>query len=66
MDHHFEGADERSRAAREFIEPIGWEFYGKPSTEALESMRQAAASAGATLSVQPDYIAGFLRLAASA
>ena len=29
-------------------------------------MRQAAASADATLAVQPDYIAGFLRLAASA
>jgi len=66
MDDHFEGADERSRAALEFIEPIGWEFYGKPSSEALESMRQAAASAGATLAVEPDYISGFLRLAASA
>ena len=66
MDLHFEGSDERSRAALEFIEPIGWEFYGKPSADALETMRQAAASAGATLAVQPDYIAGFLRLAATA
>jgi quinol monooxygenase YgiN len=64
MDRHFEGADERSRAALEFIEPIGWEVYGKPSAEALETMRQAAASAGASLTVQPDFIAGFLRLTA--
>jgi hypothetical protein len=65
MDRHFEGADERSRAALEFIEPIGWEFYGKPNAAALETMRQAAAMAGATLAVQPEYIAGFLRLAAT-
>lgn len=66
MDVHFEGADERSRAALEFIEPIGWEFYGKPSPEALETMRQTAHASGATLTVQPDYLAGFLRLAPSA
>jgi quinol monooxygenase YgiN len=65
MDSHFEGADERSRAALEFIEPIGWEFYGKPNARAFETMRRAAASAGATLAVQPDHVAGFLRLAAT-
>jgi quinol monooxygenase YgiN len=63
MDLHFEGADERSRTAYELIDPIGWEFYGRPSPSALETMRQAAASTGATLSVQPEYLAGFLRLA---
>lgn len=63
MDLHFEGSDERSRAALEFLEPIGWEFYGSPSAAALETMRQTAASSGATLAVQPDYLAGFLRLA---
>jgi quinol monooxygenase YgiN len=63
MDVHFEGADERSRAAFEHIEPLGWEFYGSPSAAALETMRQSAASSGATLAVQPEYLAGFLRLA---
>jgi quinol monooxygenase YgiN len=62
MDLHFEGAGERSRAAFEFIEPIGWEFYGRPSSEALETMRQAATASGATLTVQPEHLAGFLRL----
>lgn len=66
MDIHFEGSDERSQAALEFIEPIGWEFYGEPSAAALETMRRAAASAGASLAVQPGYVAGFLRLRASA
>ena len=62
MDLHFVGADERSRAAYEYIEPLGWEFYGRPSTAALETMRQAAASAGVSLALHPEYLAGFLRL----
>ena len=64
MDAHFEGADERSRIALEFLEPVGWEFYGKPSAAALESVRQAATASGATLTVEPEYVAGFLRLSA--
>lgn len=63
MDLHFEGSDERSAAAYRYVEPIGWEFYGRPSAAALETMRQAAAKAGATLTVRPEYQAGFLRLA---
>ena len=66
MDVHFEGAADRSKAALEFIEPVGWEFYGSPSAVALETMRQAATAAGATLTVQPEYLAGFLRPAESA
>lgn len=62
MDAHFEGAGERSRIALEFLEPVGWEFYGKPSAAALESVRQAATASGATLTVEPEYVAGFLRL----
>jgi hypothetical protein len=62
MDLHFVGADERSRAAYEYLEPLGWEFYGKPSTAALETMRHAAASAGVSLALHPEYLDGFLRL----
>lgn len=62
MDLHFEGADERSRVAYEYVDAKGWEIYGRPSMSASETMRQAATSAGVTLSVQPDYLAGFLRL----
>jgi quinol monooxygenase YgiN len=65
MDAHFEGAAERSRIALEFLEPVGWEFYGEPSAAALESVRQAATAAGATLTVEPRYVAGFLRLSSA-
>ncbi len=61
MDCHIEGSDDRSRAAYEFVEPRGWEVYGTPSDEALEMLRRAAASAGTALTIQPEFLAGFLR-----
>ena len=63
MDQHFEGADDRAAAAYEFIEPRGWEFYGKPSERAMEGMRATAAKFGVPLTVEPEFNAGFLRLA---
>ena len=63
MDQHFEGADERAAAAYEFIEPRGWEFYGKPSERAMEGMRATAAKFGVPLVIEPEFNAGFLRLA---
>ena len=63
MDRHFEGADERSRAAYELIEPQGWEIYGQASPTALRVMEGQAAAAGVSLSVQASPIGGFLRLA---
>jgi hypothetical protein len=62
MDQHFEGADDRAAAAYEFIEPRGWEFYGKPSERAMEGMRATAAKFGVPLVVEPEFNAGFLRL----
>lgn len=62
MDLHFEGADERAEAAYRYLEPRGWEIYGRPSEAALESMRQASAGAGVPLTVLPDHLGGFLRL----
>jgi hypothetical protein len=62
MDLHFEGADERGKAAYQYLEPRGWEIYGRPSEAALESMRQAASGAGVPLTVLPDHLGGFLRL----
>lgn len=38
------------------------EVSGRPSQQALETMRQAATSAGVTLSVERDYLGGFIRL----
>jgi hypothetical protein len=62
MDIHVQGADVRSRTAYEYMDPKGWEIYGRPNEQVLEMMRQAATSAGVTLIVQPDYLTGFLRL----
>ncbi len=63
MDLHFEGAQERAARAYEFLVPRGWEIYGQPSERALEMMRMSAAQAGVTLSVEPAFMGGFLRLA---
>jgi hypothetical protein len=62
MDAHFEGARERSSASSRFLVPAGWEIYGTPSAEALDTLREAASAGGVTLSVQPAYLTGFLRL----
>ena len=62
MDRHFEGSNDRSRAAYEFVEPRGWEVFGMPSAEALDALRAAAGSAGTSLTVHPEYLAGFLRM----
>jgi hypothetical protein len=64
MDLHFEGVNERVAAAYEYLEPRGWEIYGRPNEKALEMMRQSAAAAGVTLTVLPDHLGGFLRLQA--
>jgi quinol monooxygenase YgiN len=64
LDAHFEGSDERSAAVAAYLQPLGWEFYGTPSEAALESIRQAAAATGASLTVKSTYLGGFLRLAA--
>ena len=61
MDRHFEGSDERSAASFEFLEPRGFEIYGKPSDGALATLEQAA-EAGLPLTVLPELLHGFLRL----
>ena len=62
MDAHFEGVDERVAAAYRYIEPRGWEIYGKPSDQALESMRKSAEAGGVPLTVLSEHLGGFLRL----
>ena len=66
MDLHFGGAQERSRVAFEFMDPQGWEIYGRPSDASLETVRRGAASAEVPLTIQPDYLAGFMRLVSTA
>jgi hypothetical protein len=61
MDVHAEGADKRAAAAYEFVEPAGWEIYGRPNPGALEMMREAAARSNVGLVFQPPSMGGFLR-----
>jgi quinol monooxygenase YgiN len=61
FDVHLEGVAERSKAAGEFIETLGFEIYGRPSQPALDMMRMSAARSGATLELHPEGLVGFLR-----
>jgi hypothetical protein len=63
MDLHFQGADERSEKAYEFIEPHHFEIYGMPSEQVLSGMRQQATRSGSDLIVKPQPLFGFIRLA---
>jgi hypothetical protein len=65
MALHWEGADDRTELAYQFIEPIGFEIYGPAGDQIVEGMRVEAAGSGATLTLGPDFVAGFLRLAES-
>jgi hypothetical protein len=62
MDLHFEGSDERTAAVYEFVEPDGFEIYGSPTDQALETMQQAATGSGVSLRVQAERLGGFLRM----
>jgi quinol monooxygenase YgiN len=62
MDRHFEGSDARTAAAFEVMSPLGWEIYGRPSDDALATMREGAEATGVPLTVLPDHVGGFLRL----
>jgi hypothetical protein len=61
MDLHFEGAQERSRRAYEFIEPLSMEIYGSPSDGVLTTLKQIAES-GVNVRIDPHHLGGFLRL----
>ena len=62
MDAHFVGADERARAAYEYVEPEGWAIYGTANPAVVEGMKARAAAAGVSLRVEPEFVGGFLRL----
>ncbi len=61
MTVHVLGADERSRAAYEHIQPAGWEVYGPAPEEILAMLGESALAAGVDLMIQPTAIGGFLR-----
>jgi hypothetical protein len=60
MDQQLQGADVRSKAAYQFIEPIRIEIYGTPSDFALEMMKKIAGS-GIPVSIKPVFLGGFIR-----
>ena len=61
MDLHFEGADERSGRAHEFIQPERFEIYGPASDNVRASMTMQAGP-GIGLTFKPENLAGFIRL----
>jgi hypothetical protein len=61
MDLHFQGAEERSKQAYEFMQPMSMEIYGSPNDGVLETMMQIADS-GVDVSIASDPLGGFLRL----
>jgi hypothetical protein len=60
MALHMRGVDELAKKAFEFMEIVSFEIYGSPSDEILEAMKQAAGT-GVPLSVNPQYLGGFIR-----
>lgn len=60
MDLHLRGADERSRAAYRFIEPVSMEIYGASNQYAMEIIKKVAGS-GIDVSVNSQFIGGFIR-----
>jgi hypothetical protein len=62
MADHFAGADQRSAAAYELIEPAGWEIYGQPHRAQLDALRAEAEAAGVALTVRQEALPGFLRI----
>jgi hypothetical protein len=63
MQLHWQGADDRTQQAYEYVEPIGFEIYGSAGDQIVEGMRGEAAAGGATLTLVPEFVTGFLRLA---
>ncbi len=60
MDLHAGGATTRSQSAFEFIEPIGFEIYGPPTEQFLDTLRDIP-NIDTLLRVRPVHRAGFSR-----
>lgn len=61
MDLHFQGADERSKKAYEFLQPQHFEIYGTASDQVMSTMRHETGP-GVDLIVKPQSLGGFIRL----
>lgn len=63
MQLHWQGADDRSEQAYQYIEPAGFEIFGSAGHHIVGGMKAEAEAAGATLTLWPEFVSGFLRLA---
>ena len=61
MDRHFQGSDERSAKAYEYMQPRQFEIYGRTSPSVESTMEQQAGQ-GIALIVKVDGLGGFIRL----
>ena len=61
LDLQIQGADERSKKAYEFIEPVSIEIFGAPNPVTLEKMKKIVGS-GIAVMISPNYMGGFIRL----
>jgi quinol monooxygenase YgiN len=62
MEQHMRGVGKIAEKAGEFMELVSWELYGRPSRAVLEGMLKIAGPS-VTLTIKPDPIGGYLRLA---
>ena len=60
LDGQLQGADQRSKAVYQYIEPTGIVIYGQPGDFALEMIKKVAGS-GIEVSILPTYTGGFIR-----
>jgi hypothetical protein len=61
MERHMQGVGDLAQKAYDFMQITSIEIYGRPSDAVLETM-MGIASAGATLSIKPRPIGGYIRL----
>ncbi|MBI3972481.1 MAG: hypothetical protein HY332_14465 [Chloroflexi bacterium] len=66
LEHHHQVAHEHTERAHQFLDATtSIQVYGKPSDVILKRARQLAGS-GVAVSVKPEHLGGFTRLAAAA
>jgi hypothetical protein len=62
MERHMRGVGKIAEKAAEFMEIVSWQIYGRPSDAVLEGMLKIVGPR-VTLSVKPQPIGGYIRLA---
>ena len=63
FEHHLIGADDRIARSHEFTEPVSMEIFGTPGEKTLQMFIEME-SRGISFTLRPEYLGGFIRLAA--